>query len=298
MTETGALPPGVTFTSNGNGTATIASTPADGQGGVYNLALTATNGLSPSGTQNFTLTISQLAPAVSLNAVPALVNRGTAVSLAAVMTTSAGAPAPTQPMQFYAGSTLLGSAALTGSSPTTYTATFSSADLPSGTQNIVATYPGDSDYTAASSSGQSTYVVANNLWIGNSNGTTTAYSATGAPFLATPESSGGTGVAIDSSGNVWSLNAGSNSLAKFTNSGSVTNAGYTGGGLSIADQPGHRQRGADLDYECEQFDFGLQTQAGRRSRRPLTPAGCSIRPAAWLSISPEICGSLTRGVTR
>ncbi len=35
LTETGALPAGVTFTDNGNGTATIAGTPAAGSGGSY-----------------------------------------------------------------------------------------------------------------------------------------------------------------------------------------------------------------------------------------------------------------------
>jgi ligand-binding sensor domain-containing protein len=133
-------------------------------------------------------------------------------------------------MYFYAGSTLLGIAPISGASP--YTATLTTSDLPSGTQNIVATYPGDSNYTTASSTGQPIFVIANNIWIGDGDSTTAAFSATGVPFLSTPESSGGTGVAIDSSGNVWSLNAKTGSLSEFTNSGTVTNAGYTGGGLN------------------------------------------------------------------
>jgi len=52
------------------------------------------------------------------------------------------------------------------------------------------------------------------------------------PYLTTPEAAGGAGVAIDSSGNVWSVNAGSSSVAEFTNTGTVTSSGYTGGGLS------------------------------------------------------------------
>jgi RTX calcium-binding nonapeptide repeat (4 copies) len=41
LSETGALPGGVTFVDNGNGTATLAGTPNSGTGGVYNLALDA-----------------------------------------------------------------------------------------------------------------------------------------------------------------------------------------------------------------------------------------------------------------
>ena len=73
---------------------------------------------------------------------------------------------------------------------------------------------------------------ANDLWIADSNNKTVAFPATGVPFLTTPEPAGGTGVAIDSAGNVWSLNSGSNSVAEFTKTGSVTNSGYTGGGLT------------------------------------------------------------------
>jgi arabinogalactan endo-1,4-beta-galactosidase len=58
VTETGALPPGVTFTDNGDGTATIAGTPAPGPAsvGTFPLTITASNGLSPD-TQSFTLTV-------------------------------------------------------------------------------------------------------------------------------------------------------------------------------------------------------------------------------------------------
>src|SRR5262249_33682931 len=41
----GALPGGVTFVDNGNGTATLSGTPAGGSGGIYPLALTAVNGV-------------------------------------------------------------------------------------------------------------------------------------------------------------------------------------------------------------------------------------------------------------
>jgi large repetitive protein len=44
LTESGALPSGLTFTDNGDGTATIAGTPAAGSAGSYPVTVTATNG--------------------------------------------------------------------------------------------------------------------------------------------------------------------------------------------------------------------------------------------------------------
>ncbi|MBV5349830.1 hypothetical protein JZU71_01330, partial [bacterium] len=53
----GALPSGVTFTDNGDGTASLDGTPALGTSGTYNLILTANNGVVPNAVQNFTLTV-------------------------------------------------------------------------------------------------------------------------------------------------------------------------------------------------------------------------------------------------
>ena len=44
LTETGALPSGVTFKDNGNGTATLGGTPASGTAGVYAITIRAHNG--------------------------------------------------------------------------------------------------------------------------------------------------------------------------------------------------------------------------------------------------------------
>jgi hypothetical protein len=63
LTETGALPSGLTFVNNGNGTATISGTPAAGTGGSFPLVLTATNATGTT-TQAFTLTNSE-APTVT-----------------------------------------------------------------------------------------------------------------------------------------------------------------------------------------------------------------------------------------
>jgi hypothetical protein len=58
ISESGTLPPGVSFTDNGDGTATLAGTPPSGSSGSYPLTITAANGVSPNATQSFTLTVS------------------------------------------------------------------------------------------------------------------------------------------------------------------------------------------------------------------------------------------------
>jgi len=90
LSVSGALPAGVSFTDNGNGTATIAGTPATGSGGVYVLTLTASNGVAPDATQVFTLTV-QETPAITSAASVAFV-----VGASGTFTVSAtGFPAPT-----------------------------------------------------------------------------------------------------------------------------------------------------------------------------------------------------------
>jgi autotransporter-associated beta strand protein len=69
VSESGELPSGVTFVNNGDGSATLAGTPAAGSGGVYHLTITAANGQSPSATQTFTLTVNEAPSMTSAAAV-------------------------------------------------------------------------------------------------------------------------------------------------------------------------------------------------------------------------------------
>ncbi len=69
VTLTGALPTGVTYTDNGDGTGTIAGTAAGGTVGSYPLTLTATNGVGTPGAQAFTLNVTQNTPP-TLDAIP------------------------------------------------------------------------------------------------------------------------------------------------------------------------------------------------------------------------------------
>jgi hypothetical protein len=62
LSESGALPPGVSFSEDPEGTATLSGTPAAGSEGVYHLTITAANPVAPgaapsSTTQSFTLTV-------------------------------------------------------------------------------------------------------------------------------------------------------------------------------------------------------------------------------------------------
>jgi hypothetical protein len=90
ITETGSLPTGVTLTDNGNGTATLAGTPAVGTGGVYTFTLKATNGVTPDGSQSFTLTINE-APHVNSGATATFAS---GVNSTFTVTTDRGYPVP------------------------------------------------------------------------------------------------------------------------------------------------------------------------------------------------------------
>jgi hypothetical protein len=66
ISMTGALPSGVSFKDNGNGTGTLAGTPASGTHGVYATDITAQNGILPNGVQSFTLTVTPAASSTSV----------------------------------------------------------------------------------------------------------------------------------------------------------------------------------------------------------------------------------------
>ncbi|MFZ3266792.1 MAG: protease pro-enzyme activation domain-containing protein, partial [Terriglobales bacterium] len=65
ISETGALPAGVTFVDNGNGSGTLSGTPT--AGGVFNISFTAQNGIGSPVTQAFTLTVNQPPAITSAN---------------------------------------------------------------------------------------------------------------------------------------------------------------------------------------------------------------------------------------
>jgi hypothetical protein len=93
LTESGALPSGVTFTSNGNGTATLAGTPAAGTNKAYPITITAANGVGSNATQSFTLTVNAASTAPTItSAASTTFTVGTAGSFSV---TTTGSPAAT-----------------------------------------------------------------------------------------------------------------------------------------------------------------------------------------------------------
>ena len=89
LSETGALPNGVTFNDNGNGTASLGGTPAAGSAGSYPITITASNGVGTPANQSFALTVSQVPTITSAN------NTTFAVGTAGTFTvTTTGAPTP------------------------------------------------------------------------------------------------------------------------------------------------------------------------------------------------------------
>ena len=65
ISENGDLPAGVTFVDNGDGTATLAGTPAAGTGGSYAFTVKAINGVGAAALQSFSLTVEEAPPFTS-----------------------------------------------------------------------------------------------------------------------------------------------------------------------------------------------------------------------------------------
>jgi hypothetical protein len=128
LTETGALPSGVTFTDNGNGTATLAGTPAAGTAGTYPITLIANNGVGSNGTQGFTLTINAAPVAVGITTTSPLTGATQGSSYSASVTASGGVTPYTWTLA--TGSNLPTGLTLTSGTPT---ATISGTPTATGT---------------------------------------------------------------------------------------------------------------------------------------------------------------------
>jgi large repetitive protein len=144
LTRTGVLPSGVTFTDNGDGTATIAGTPGAGSAGVYTFTISASNGVSPDATQTFTLTVNSQPQITSFDHATFAVN-----AAAAFTVTTTGQPTPSlsetgslPPGMTFTdngdGTATLGGTPTTGGS-FTFTITASNGVLPNATQSFTAT---------------------------------------------------------------------------------------------------------------------------------------------------------------
>jgi len=93
ITKSGDLPNGVTFTDDGEGTATLTGTPAVGTAGDYVIEITASNGVLSNATQAFTLTV---VPAPTAPTITSANNTTFMVGSAGTFTvTTTGYPRPT-----------------------------------------------------------------------------------------------------------------------------------------------------------------------------------------------------------
>ena len=128
------LPNGLTLTDNGNGTATITGTPSTGDGGTYNVTITATNSLGTT-TETYTLKVNEAPTITSANNTTATI--GTALSF---QVTSTGYPAPNYSLTgalpsgvtFHPGTGILSGtprAGTAGTYPVTITATNSTGTV-------------------------------------------------------------------------------------------------------------------------------------------------------------------------
>ena len=182
-----------------------------------------------------TITVAKATPALILstanNGGSASYNTGSPVVLQVFVPGTSAQTAPTGALTFtlpgggqYAGTPLVYSAAAGG-----FVSTLNLNGV-MGAQSYVATVAADANYNAITSNTLLIQVVTGNVWIANTNNSVSGVSNTGTAITTSAVSGGGKGIAIDNSGDIWSLNA--NSLAEFSSTGAVISAGYTGGGLS------------------------------------------------------------------
>jgi hypothetical protein len=81
LSEVGALPNGVSFTDNHDGTATISGTPLVGTGGIYSISIKASNGVAPDAAQPFTLTVNEAAAVSGVSPSSGPATGGTSVTI-------------------------------------------------------------------------------------------------------------------------------------------------------------------------------------------------------------------------
>jgi hypothetical protein len=162
MTQTGALPSGVTFTYNGPGTplnATLAGTPAPGTGGTYPLTFTAGNGIPPNSVQNFVLTVNQAPAVTSANSLTCIVGVACSLPIEAngfpLPTIAVGGAALPSGMTFAPGTPgnglLSGTPAVGGAGTYAITFTASNGTAPNAVQNFTLTVNPASTTTALTS---------------------------------------------------------------------------------------------------------------------------------------------------
>ena len=284
ISESGALPSGVSFTDLGSGAGTLRGTPAAGSGGVYGLSLQASNGIGTEVTQGFTLTVNEGAAITSPSAVTFSVGSAGSFGLKAT-----GYPAPAWSesgvlpggVAFAAGTGVLSGTPGTGTGGV-YTVAFSAANtLATATQTFTLTINEPPQFTSASSTtfaagGANTFTIACSGFpvatfsesgalpagvtlVSNGNGTAT--------LAGTPTAAGTFPLAL-----ICSNGSGANATQKFT--------------LAVAGQGG----AASLNVSPPSIDFG-KVRSGHRISKDITLTNNGSLPVEidriYLTIGPR-----------
>jgi hypothetical protein len=214
LTESGTLPTGMTISAPGT-TLLLHGTPT--QTGTFPFTITAKDTANTS-VVSYSLVINQASQTIMFPqpASPVTYTYGLSTTLTA--TSSAG---PSYPVTY----SVSGPAMLSGST-LTYTGT--------GTVVVTANQAGDTNYAAANSVQVTVTVVPNyaSVFVANSNGSVSTLNQTYSRG-ATGTSGGGTGLAVDSSGYVWSIIGSGNGVTKFTDADALVTT-YTPTGVSSA----------------------------------------------------------------
>ena len=188
---------------------------------------TSTAGLTP------TLTVAQLTPVITLSSPATVYNGATSVVLTATIPGASTAAAPTGLITFYDGSTALGTATAAYSTTAgAFTASYTATGLTGGTHRFTAVLTSDTDYAAATSNVLAVLLNTNNVWVANGNSTVSALTESGTAVTTSAQSGGGTAVAIDNAGDVWSLNKTGSKVSEYSNAGVLISGGSTVGGLN------------------------------------------------------------------
>ena len=159
LSENGALPNGVTFTDNGNGTATLAGTPASGSATSYPITIGATNGFGTPASQSFALDVNAAAPVPDFtiasaptsatvaagSAADATINTTAVNGQQSVALSATGAPPGalvsfSPPTITSGGSSTLQVTTASGTTPALYTITVTGIGNATGTPTHTATY--------------------------------------------------------------------------------------------------------------------------------------------------------------
>ena len=230
LSESGALPSGVSFTDNGDGTATLSGTPADGTGGTYPLTITASNGISPDASQTFTLTVQEPTTTSASSVSTSFSSSSQSVTLNATVTSPAGAVNEgTVTFTVREGATVIGAPVTSGT--VSGGAASVSYSLPAGTAvgtyTIQAMYNPGPDFEGSSDSTQTlTVSAASSTTSASSASTSFSSSAQSVTLNATVTSPAGT---VNEGTVTFTVKQGATVIGAPTTSGTVS-----GGAASVS----------------------------------------------------------------